>query len=207
MRWSLDQGLACSDVGHLIVVAPAAWLVAAREIASAAVADAGRGPGSGEGEVVVDVVPGGADRRESVAAGLAVLLDEDGLVLVHDAARALAPPELFQRVIHALREGRGAVIPGMAVADTIKAVDSSGVVTATLDRAALRAIQTPQGFGRAVLTHAHGENHDAVVTDDAALVELTGAPIHVVDGDAWAAKITTRDDLDMAERRLSRVGS
>lgn len=140
-----------------------------------------------------------------MAAGLGVLHDEDGLVLVHDAARALAPPALFSRVIHALRSGRGAVIPGMPVVDTIKSVDAEGAVTGTPDRSRLRAVQTPQGFGRAVLTHAHEENLDAVVTDDAGLVELTGAPIHVVDGDAWAAKITTPDDLDLAERRLTSV--
>lgn len=197
--------MACADVEHVIVVAPAAWLLAARETAHEAIAESGREGDTTSGGVALDVLGGGTERRESVAAGLAVLRPQDGLVLVHDAARALAPPHLFQRVIDALRQGHGAVIPGLPVIDTIKSVDKSGTVTGTPDRATLRAIQTPQGFGSAVLTHAHSENLDVSVTDDAGLVELSGAPIHVVDGDLWAAKITTPEDLDIAARRLESV--
>lgn len=202
LRWSLDQALACPEVTRLVVVAPALWLVAARDVVAEALAESGRAPGENVPGVRTDVVVGGEERRQSVAAGLAVLDSDDGLVLVHDAARALAPPALFSRVIEALRSGHGAVIPGLPVVDTIKSVDEAGTVTATLDRATLRAIQTPQGFVREVLTHAHEENLDVAVTDDAGLVELTGTPIHVVDGEAWAAKITTPEDLDAAERRL-----
>ncbi len=205
LRWSLDQALACDEVAHVVVVAPAAWLLAARETAEDAAAQAGRGPQSGARAMRVDVVVGGSERRESVAAGLAVLGPDDGLVLVHDAARAFAPPALYARVVEALRHGHGAVIPGLPVVDTIKRVDASGAVTATLDRAELRAIQTPQGFVRDVLVHAHAENPGVTVTDDAGLVELTGAPIHVVDGEEWAAKITTPHDLELAERRLAEV--
>ncbi|GAB47172.1 2-C-methyl-D-erythritol 4-phosphate cytidylyltransferase [Mobilicoccus pelagius] len=206
LRWALDQALGCPEVGRLVVVAPASWLVAARDIVAEALAESGRGPCDEEPGVRVDVVVGGEERRESVSAGLGVLGVDDGLVLVHDAARALTPPALFSRVVDALRSGHGAVVPGLPVADTIKTVDEAGTVVSTLDRGTLRAIQTPQGFVREVLVHAHEENLEVAVTDDAGLVELTGTPIHVVDGEAWAAKITTPEDLDAAERRLATVG-
>lgn len=201
LRWALDQALACEQIGHVVVVAPGEWLGAARDIVGEALGASDRGSETGLA-VRADVVVGGAERRASVAAGLAALGPDDGLVLVHDAARALAPPSLFARVVEALRRGHGAVIPGLAVVDTIKSVDDTGAVTATFDRTTLRAIQTPQGFVREILVHAHEENPDVTVTDDAGLVELTGAPIHVVDGEPWAAKITTPEDLDAAERRL-----
>lgn len=153
--------------------------------------------------MTVDVVVGGAERRESVAQGLKALADDDGIVLVHDAARAFAPPSLFSRVVEGIRAGHGAVIPGVEVVDTIKSVDAEGRVTGTPDRSTLRAVQTPQGFVRDILVHAHEENLDTPVTDDAGLVELTGSPIHVVPGESWAGKITTVDDLELAERRLA----
>lgn len=203
MRWSLDQCLACDAVRHVVVVAPAEWLLVARETVADAAQDAGRNVTVGHPlSLSTDVVAGGADRRASVAAGLAALDEADGIVLVHDAARALAPPALFQRVIDGLRSGHGAVIPGLPVVDTIKAVDSTGAVVQTFDRSGLRAVQTPQGFIREVLVHAHGENLGAAVTDDAGLVEMTGAPIHMVEGEPWAHKITTPEDLELAERRL-----
>ena len=109
--------------------------------------------------------------------------------------------EVFDRVIAAVIDGAVAVVPGLPVVDTIKAVDAAGLVVATPDRSTLRAIQTPQGFRRDVLRRAHALGGNA--TDDAALVERLGEPVLVVDGDPWALKITTRADLDAADRLLS----
>ncbi len=146
------------------------------------------------------MVAGGAERTDSVAAGLAALRAGDGIVLVHDAARALAPAALFSRLIHEVRSGHPAVVPGLPVTDTIKQVDRRGVVVATPDRAFLRAVQTPQAFLREVLEHAHATG--AAATDDAALVEAVGGHVRVVDGEPLAFKITTADDLAFAERHL-----
>ena len=146
------------------------------------------------------VVAGGASRTESVAAGLGALGDVD-VVLVHDAARCLTPLEVFQRVVAAVAGGAAGAVPGIPLVDTVKTVDPLGVITGTPDRATLRAVQTPQGFAREVLVAAHAG--DAEATDDAALVELTGHRVLVVDGDPLAFKVTTPDDLDHAERVLA----
>ncbi len=178
--------LGCGEVGHVVVVAPASHLRQARGIA---------GP-----DPRVDVVAGGADRSASVKAGLDALHPDDGIVLVHDAARCLAPADLFARVIHAVREGHPTVVPGLAVTDTIKVVDPQGHVLATPDRDSLRGIQTPQGFLREVLEHAHANGGYA--TDDAGLVEQIGGHVRVVDGDPRALKVTSALDLAVATTLL-----
>lgn len=147
----------------------------------------------------VRVVAGGATRHTSVSAGLAALDPDIEGVLVHDAARCLAPSSLIAAVARALETGQVAVVPGLALADTVKRVDSEGRVLETLDRTTLRAIQTPQGFARAVLDQAHGQASDGLHTDDAALVERCGHDVFVVPGDPLALKITTRDDLALAQ--------
>lgn len=144
----------------------------------------------------VTVVAGGAERSDSVRAGLTAAPDCD-LVLVHDAARALTPPALFGRVVEALKAGAAAVVPGLPVADTLKAVDDDDRVAHTVDRAPLRAIQTPQGFTAEALRRAHATAADA--TDDAGLLEALGTPVTVVPGEPLAFKITTPFDLRIAE--------
>ncbi len=152
------------------------------------------------------VVAGGAERRASVDAGLAVLGAAAEIVLVHDAARCLAPPALTVAVVQAVRSSGGAVIPAMAVVDTVKQVDASGVIVCTVDRDTLRTVQTPQGFPRALLVRAHAEADPSLVaTDDATLVERLGEPVRVVDGDPAARKVTTPDDLARAEWLLARM--
>ncbi|MFQ6171502.1 2-C-methyl-D-erythritol 4-phosphate cytidylyltransferase [Oryzobacter sp. R7] len=146
------------------------------------------------------VVAGGAERTHSVAAGLAALDDSCDVVLVHDAARCLAPVAVFERVVAAVRGGAAGVVPGVPVVDTVKVVDERGVVVATPDRGSLRAVQTPQGFRRVVLEAAHAGGGDA--TDDAGLVEALGHEVLVVAGDPLAHKVTTPDDLAHAERLL-----
>ncbi|MFF5230618.1 2-C-methyl-D-erythritol 4-phosphate cytidylyltransferase [Dactylosporangium sp. NPDC000521] len=144
------------------------------------------------------VVPGGATRQASVAAALAAVPAEFGIVLVHDAARALTPPELVETVADAVRGGHGAVIPVLPVVDTIKEVDNSGIVVGTVDRSVLRAVQTPQGFRRDVLTSAHAAAVDEH-TDDAGMAEKIGVPVHTVPGSEAAMKITRPFDLAIAE--------
>ena len=146
------------------------------------------------------VVPGGSERTDSVAAGLAAVGEVD-VVLVHDAARCLTPLAVFERVVGAVRGGAAGAVPGIPLVDTVKTVDAHGVITGTPDRATLRAVQTPQGFAREVLVAAHAGGGSA--TDDAALVELTGHHVVVVDGDPLAFKVTTPDDLEHAERVLA----
>ena len=149
------------------------------------------------------VVAGGAERADSVRLALSAAGDPD-FVLVHDAARALTPADQIQRVVAALRDGMRAVIPVLHVVDTIKAVDANGVVLGTPQRAGLRAVQTPQGFEAALLRRAYGQAPAESATDDAALVENLGVPVHTVAGDAMAFKITTPLDLRLARAVLTR---
>jgi 2-C-methyl-D-erythritol 4-phosphate cytidylyltransferase len=151
------------------------------------------------------VVAGGANRGDSVSRALAAVGDaeEPDFVLVHDAARALTPPELVVRVVEALRAGHSAVVPALAVSDTIKAIDANGAVLGTPERAGLRAVQTPQGFTTEVLLRAYQQAGSADFTDDASLVERIGGQVQVVDGDPLAFKITTRLDLLLAQAIMS----
>ena len=154
------------------------------------------------------VVPGGQTRQASVAAALAVVPDDIDIVLVHDAARALVPVELVDRVAAAVRAGHDAVIPVLPVVDTVKRVDAHGYVTGTVDRAPLRAVQTPQGFRHQVLRRAYhevGESEQGQVTDDAGLVERLGIRVYTVPGSPHAMKITHPSDLQVAESLLTGV--
>jgi 2-C-methyl-D-erythritol 4-phosphate cytidylyltransferase len=177
----------CAQVQHVIIVAPVSH-VGQCWAAADLLGEHSR----------VDVVAGGVDRSASVEAGLGALRPDDGIVLVHDVARCLAPSDLFARVIGAVRDGHSAVVPGLPVTDTIKVVDDQGCVLDTPDRGALRAIQTPQGFLREVLELAHGDTDGASATDDAGLVERNGGHVRVVTGDHRALKITSPVDLTVA---------
>ncbi len=147
------------------------------------------------------VVEGGATRTQSVCRGVAAVPETAEVIVVHDAARPLASEDLFRAVIAAVTtDGAGGAVPGVPVSDTIKVVDGSQRVTATLDRAALVAVQTPQAFDAVLLRRAHANGTEA--TDDAALVEALGATVRVVPGDARNLKITTPADLDTAEHLL-----
>jgi 2-C-methyl-D-erythritol 4-phosphate cytidylyltransferase len=147
------------------------------------------------------VVAGGANRVESVARALEAAADPEipDFVLVHDAARALTPPDLIIRVVELLRAGHQAVIPVLPLSDTVKVVDANGVVLGTPERAGLRAVQTPQGFATGLLLRAYQQAGTADFTDDASLVEHIGGQVQVVDGDPLAFKITTKLDLMLAQ--------
>jgi 2-C-methyl-D-erythritol 4-phosphate cytidylyltransferase len=179
---------AAPSVGQIVVAAPAADLSAVCALL--------------EPVARVDVVVGGASRQASVAAALAAADPGLGIVLVHDAARALTPPEMIERVAAAVRSGLPAVIPVLPVVDTIKQVDEAGRVVGTVDRSVLRSVQTPQGFRRDVLVAAHAAAVDEH-TDDAGLAEKMGVPVHTVAGDEAALKITRPLDLRIAAALLS----
>ncbi|MFI7658854.1 2-C-methyl-D-erythritol 4-phosphate cytidylyltransferase [Micromonospora parva] len=182
---------AAPSVHTIVVAAPTAEVQAVRELLAPV--------------APVIVVPGGAERQASVAAALAAVPAGPTIVLVHDAARALTPPELVESVAAAVRGGRDAVIPVLPVVDTIKEVGAGEVVLGTVDRSALRAVQTPQGFRRAVLSAAHAAAGDSL-TDDAGLVEKQGVEVSCVPGSEYAVKITRPLDLALAEHLLATTG-
>jgi 2-C-methyl-D-erythritol 4-phosphate cytidylyltransferase / 2-C-methyl-D-erythritol 2,4-cyclodiphosphate synthase len=147
-------------------------------------------------------VDGGATRQASVRAGLEALLPlRPDLVLVHDAARPFVSAALIARAIAAASQ-HGAAVPVIAVADTVKTVDSAGFVTGTIDRAPLRMVQTPQAFAFAPLLAAHRRAHAAGsddFTDDAALAEWAGLKVATFAGEASNVKLTTAEDFARAE--------
>jgi 2-C-methyl-D-erythritol 4-phosphate cytidylyltransferase len=153
---------------------------------------------------------GGHERTASVAAGLAALPASALHVLVHDAARPLVTRAVIDRVIAAARRGAGAV-PAVPVPDTIKEVDPATphLVIRTVSRDGLVRAQTPQGFPRQLLERAHAEAAQAGVTgtDDAALVERLGGVVEAVPGDPLNLKVTTLEDLALAEWLVQRPRS
>ena len=173
-----------------IVVAPAESAAEAAEIAERVIGRA------------VTVVAGGATRQRSVGEGLAVVDPQVEVVLVHDAARALAPASLFDAVVEAVLERGYGVVPGLPVSDTVKRVGEHGEVHETVDRSALSAVQTPQGFPREQLLTAYALA-ESDETDDAGLVAAAGFRVDVVPGDAHAFKVTTPWDLRRAEELLA----
>lgn len=153
---------------------------------------------------VLPPVPGGATRQESVKAGLeALAAARPDVVLVHDAARPFLSPALIDRAIEAAKE-TGAAIPGLPVVDTVKRVDTRGLVIETLPRDALRTVQTPQAFRFGPLLEAHRKAAAAWrndFTDDAALAEWAGLPVTIFAGESSNVKLTTADDFAAAERQ------
>lgn len=145
------------------------------------------------------IVAGGAERQDSVRAALDCLRGENGIVLVHDAAR----PFVSEAVINAVIEGTadfGAAIPTVPAKDTIRQVDGTG--SRTLQRETLARVQTPQGFRISLLKHAFekAQAEGFLGTDDASLVERMGINISMVQGEDANRKITTREDLETEMR-------
>ena len=177
------------EVAHVVVVLPPEdvadppdWLAAIRE----------------DG---LTVVAGGAERSDSVSAGLEVLIPECGSVLVHDAARPFVDRDTIDAVIASVRNGVGAV-PAVALGDTLKEAQAGArVIARTIPRDRLWRAQTPQGFPRDLLERAHREGRAAGVhgTDDAALVERLGVEVRLVPGSERNIKVTTAEDLKLAE--------
>lgn len=149
-----------------------------------------------------DVVLGGTSRQASVENSLSIVLSDlsplPEAVIVHDVARPLATTELFDRVLEAL-EGADGVVPAVPVVDTVKRV-YDGVITETLRRDSLVAVQTPQAFRTEALERAHAaaRREGVEATDDSALLERIGARVITVEGDPRNIKITRREDLHLA---------
>ena len=166
----------------------------------------------------IEVVAGSPHSRQaSVALGLAAALaavPPADVVVVHDAARALTPPEVTRRVVAAVRAGHAAVVPALPVTDTVKEVETGVAgeperVVSTPRRSRLRAVQTPQGFETGTLVAAHrigverAADESLAASDDAGLVEACGGSVVIVAGDERAVKVTTPMDLALAELLVS----
>jgi 2-C-methyl-D-erythritol 4-phosphate cytidylyltransferase len=156
----------------------------------------------------VEFISGGSTRQESVYNGLHGLPADARKVLIHDGARCLATPSLFDRCAAAMDNCAG-FVAAVPVKDTIKVVDQSRIVQSTPDRSQLWAAQTPQGFDVNLLKQCHqrGISEGWEVTDDAALFEKCGLDVHIVEGEETNLKVTTPQDLAIAEFILaSRFG-
>jgi len=183
-------------INQIILVCPARHLARAEKIAAAC-------------PKVCQVLAGGRTRQESSAIGVAAAPEGTENVLIHDAARALVPPEVISRVLEALARSR-AVMPVLPVSDTTVRVDDAEGVTAVLDRAKLRRAQTPQGFKLEIIRRAHEQaraNGFADAGDDCSLVlRFDLAPVVAVPGDPGNIKITYPSDLAIAEAILKKSG-
>ncbi|MEO1386829.1 MAG: 2-C-methyl-D-erythritol 4-phosphate cytidylyltransferase [Cyanobacteria bacterium J06634_6] len=151
-------------------------------------------------QIPIAFIQGGDTRQESVCNGLQALPAEATHVLIHDGARCLATPELFDRCAQAALKVPG-LVAAVPVKDTIKQVDDQRVVVNTPARSHLWAAQTPQGFEVALLKQCHdkGQQQGWSVTDDAALLEKCQIPVSIVDGEETNLKVTTPIDLTIAQ--------
>lgn len=187
--WSLEALQQCEAIDGIVLVGPTRTL---RELIAASGCSSAK---------IVGWSEGGEQRQYSVGRGLHVLPEHCTHVAVHDSARALVTPEVIARAVAGARE-HGAAIAAVPQADTLKQ-GTLGLITGTVPRAGLWAAQTPQVFRRDWLERAHRDATE-VATDDAALVEWLGHPVHLSLGEALNFKITTAADLALAEAWLAR---
>jgi 2-C-methyl-D-erythritol 4-phosphate cytidylyltransferase/2-C-methyl-D-erythritol 2,4-cyclodiphosphate synthase len=155
----------------------------------------------------LSVVQGGATRQQSVLAGLDVLADHAvSHVLIQDAVRPFVEPAILDRTLTAFSHGARAVLPAVAVADTLKRADANGNVAETVSRSGLFAAQTPQSFHFETILEAHrraAASGRTDFTDDASIAEWAGVRVHLVEGSAGNVKLTLQKDIAMADQRLS----
>ncbi|MCD1267038.1 bifunctional 2-C-methyl-D-erythritol 4-phosphate cytidylyltransferase/2-C-methyl-D-erythritol 2,4-cyclodiphosphate synthase [Shinella sumterensis] len=153
------------------------------------------------------VVHGGATRQQSVLAGLDVLTSHAvSHVLIQDAVRPFVEPAILERTLTAFNHGARAVLPAVAVADTLKRADANGNVAETVSRSGLFAAQTPQSFHFETILEAHrraAASGRTDFTDDASIAEWAGVRVHLVEGSAGNVKLTLQKDIAMADQRLS----
>jgi 2-C-methyl-D-erythritol 4-phosphate cytidylyltransferase len=190
LSYSLAAVGQVNSIGEVVIAVPEGFESAARAEAAAA------GLGA-----AVKITPGGIERQDSVRIALGLTSAESELVIVHDAARPLATPAIFEACIAAAARAGGA-IAAIPVADTLKRVaDSDRTIAATVARTGLWQAQTPQAFRRDLLLAAHRRavSEGIVATDDADLVERTGVRVEVVEGSTANIKVTTPSDLAIVE--------
>lgn len=196
LRRSIEAIAACAAVDEIVVALPQGL------------------PGGWDATVPtvqkpITFVEGGPRRQDSVANALARVSDSAEVIVIHDAARPFATPDLVERAVKAAQE-HGAAIAAVAVTDTVKQTSGKGkdqrVIRATLPRETIFLAQTPQAFRRDVLTDAMAAAADASVTDEAMLVERAGYRVHIVDGDPRNIKVTTTDDLAAARTYVKEQG-
>jgi 2-C-methyl-D-erythritol 4-phosphate cytidylyltransferase len=190
LSYSLAIVRQVSAIGEVVITVPDGFEKAARaEVAAAGLS------------VPVKITPGGIERQDSVRIALELTSAESELVIVHDAARPLATREIFEACLDAAARAGGA-IAAIPVADTLKRVaNSDNAIATTVARAGLWQAQTPQAFRRELLVAAHQRavTEAIVATDDADLVERTGARVEVVEVSTANIKITTQSDLAIVE--------
>jgi 2-C-methyl-D-erythritol 4-phosphate cytidylyltransferase len=190
LSYSLAAVGQVNSIGEVVIAVPEGFESAARAEAAAA------GLGA-----AVKITPGGIERQDSVRIALGLTSAESELVIVHDAARPLATPAIFEACIAAAARAGGA-IAAIPVADTLKRIaDSDRTIAATVARTGLWQAQTPQAFRRDLLLAAHRRavSEGIVATDDADLVERTGVRVEVVEGSTANIKVTTPSDLAIVE--------
>ena len=192
---TLRRFSALPEVGELIVVTGREEIEEVRSLLAGA-----------QGLKPWQLVAGGSERQYSIWNGLKTVSQEANLVLVHDAARPLVTKAVIERVIEGARECGGA-IAAVPEKNTVKVVDSHGLVVSTPPRETLWAVQTPQGFRKELLIEANvkAEAEGFLGTDDASLVERLGKPVKVVEGDYRNIKITTPEDMVTAEAFLKQM--
>lgn len=179
-------------IGEIIVTVPAGLEDNARRLASMM-----------RTGTPVKIVAGGRERQASVRIGLGLSSSEAELVAIHDAARPLVSPALFNACIRQA-ERTGGAIAAIPLADTLKRV-KDGIIAETIPRAGMWQAQTPQVFRRDLIIRAHqiAQERGITATDDADLIERMGTPVSVVESSPVNFKITTRADLDLAELVLA----
>jgi len=151
---------------------------------------------------VTRIIAGRATRAESIREAIQAIHPASETILIHDGVRPLVSDALITTIVQAARK-HGAAIPGLPCADTLKQVDPSGKITASVDRTHLWQVQTPQGFTRAIICDAYANaSNIANHTDDASLVATNGANIHLIPGEKRNLKITTKEDLQIANALL-----
>lgn len=199
--WTLDAAVAANSIDWIGIICQPADRADFEQMVGQALSQLQR-------PTPVEFVLGGDTRQASVYNGLQALPAAAAHVLIHDGARCLATPALFDRCAAAVRQTAG-LIAAVPVKDTIKQVNAEKIITHTPDRAQLWAAQTPQGFEVDLLKrcHSQGQQQNWQVTDDAALLEKCGLPVSIVEGEETNLKVTTPMDLAIAQFILQQRAS
>ncbi|MEA1965210.1 MAG: 2-C-methyl-D-erythritol 4-phosphate cytidylyltransferase [Candidatus Aerophobetes bacterium] len=193
--WTLKRFEDCRMIDKIIVIIPQGMRNYAKKIV----------PFS-EYEKIKELIKGGEEREDSVLQGLKIVDEDTDIVVIHDGVRPLISPHLIEKVIYQT-EKEEAVSLGVPVKETIKRVDENNLVVKTIKRENLYSIQTPQGFKRDIIWEAHIKkgNFKKKASDDALLVERLGKRVRIIPGDEKNIKITTSEDLKLAEVFLEEI--